>query len=276
MLIIRPLVLLSMIALSLAFVPALVGDDDDDKGPIQVGYVIVTPTSANTSGLVVFETFGERRGPDTTQAGVLPSEMTTNATIFVSTNGRLSRNLGVAIANPGSTDANVTLKLHKGDGTVIGMKTIAVVSRRQMAVFVTQMFENETSVPRDFNGTLEITSDTAVAVVGLRFRGENFSTIPITNLSPPIPVPVVSAGVGGAAAVILAHFAANGGWATEIVIVNSGTAALTVRVDLFKQDGTPLTAKLNGESKSSFTDLIIPPFGVIVLSPRNQNGDSPF
>ena len=91
-----------------------------------------------------------------------------------------------------------------------------------------------------------------------------------------MPVPQVSPGIGGAAAVILPQFAAGGGWASEIVITNTGAAPITVRVDLFKQDGTALTTKLNGQSGSTFTNLNIPANGVLVLAPRDADGDDDF
>src|SRR5881628_1368915 len=178
------------------------------------------------------------------QAGVLPTDLTTDATLFVSANGRLSRNLGVAMTNPGSTEANITLKLRREDGSVIGMKSITLPTKRQVASFVTELFAGESSVPRDFTGSLEVTSNIPVGIAGMRFRGEQFSTLPITNLSSPTPVPVLAPEVGGPGAVLLAHFVAGGGWTTEIVIVNTGTAPLTVRVDLFKQDRAPLNTRL--------------------------------
>src|SRR5207237_10044435 len=55
--------------------------------------------SPSTGGLVVFETFGF----GVTQAGVLPGVVTTQTVLFATVSGRLSRNLGVAIVNPGST-----------------------------------------------------------------------------------------------------------------------------------------------------------------------------
>ena len=87
---------------------------------------------------------------------------------------------------------------------------------------------------------------------------------------------MIATGVGGNGAVLLPQFAAGGGWATEIVMANTGTSSLTVRVDLFKSDGTPLTATLNGETKSSFTNLTIPAGGVLILAPRDQHGDDDF
>jgi hypothetical protein len=252
------------------------GNLPDNQGPLQVGYVVVTPTSTNTSGLVVFETFGEHKGNTTTQAGVLPSGMTMSAMLFVTTNGRLSRNLGVAMANPDpKNNANVTLTLFDETGTALTPQKITVNAGTQTAQFVTQVFSSQSSSLADFTGTLAVVSDIPIAVVGLRFRGDNFSTIPITNLSP-AAMPVISAGVGGPSAVILPQFASGGGWAAELVLANSGNAALSVRVDFFNQDGTPMTVNLNDQTLSSFSPLAIPPHGVTVLAARDAEGDDDF
>ena len=68
-------------------------DDHDDRAPVQSGYAVVTPSTTSGTGLVVFETFGWRRGGDagTPQAGVLPPGLTTNAVMFVDSKGKLSR-----------------------------------------------------------------------------------------------------------------------------------------------------------------------------------------
>jgi hypothetical protein len=51
---------------------------------------------------------------------------------------------------------------------------------------------------------------------------------------------------------------------------------MIVRVDLFKQDGMPLTTTLNGTNASSFPGLMIPANGVLVLAPRDNHGDDDF
>jgi hypothetical protein len=267
-------------------------DDHDDAAPVRSGYAVVTPlaatTSGTTSGLVVFETFGLRSSApnaDATQAGELPADLTTNALLFVDSSGRLSKNLGVAIVNPNNSNANVTLTLRKNDGTQLATTNMNILPYQQTSQFVTQMFSGQ-PIPSDVTGTLAITSagssNLPVGVVGLRFRGSNFSTIPITNLSS-APVPSITtttgtgtATIGGSGSVLLPQFAANGGWATELVLINSGTSGLTVRVDLFKQDGTPLSTALNGQTNSSFTNISIPAGGVVVLAPRNGKGDDDF
>ncbi len=248
---------------------------------IQQGYVVITPTSASTAGLIAFETFGERRGLDTEQAGVLPSVMTTHSVLFVSASGRLSRNLGVAIANPAEISANITLTLRDDTGKTVAKTSFSLPAHQQTARFVTQLFASASAVPKDFLGTLDInTSDApipvAIAVVGLRFRGINFSTEPATILGPTSAVPAISPGVGGPAAVILAHFAAGGGWASEIVMANLSPTELTVRVDLFGTDGLPLSTTLNNKTGSSFTNIVIPAGGVVTLAPLDPDGDSDF
>jgi hypothetical protein len=270
-------------------------DDHHDNDPIQAGYAVITPlavttsvttggttvsTAMSTSGLVVFETFGLRYdgGSNTTQAGVLPPDLTTNAMLFVDSEGRLSKNLGVAIVNPNSVSVNVNLTLLNGDGTTAAMGTVTVPSHQQISRMVTQLFSSPSAVPSDFTGTLVITSvENAVSVIGLRFRGANFSTIPATNLSgSTMPLPNITANAGGPGATLLPQFAAGGGWATELVMINSSGSPMTVRVDLFKQDGTPLTTSMNGHSASSFTGIKIPAGGVVVLAPRDPAGDDDF
>jgi hypothetical protein len=262
-------------------------DDHDDHGPVQSGYAVVTSaTSSNVleigTGLVVFETFGMRHGPlGTSQAGVLPPNLTTNAVMFVDSSERLSKNLGVTIVNPNTTNQNVTLTLRKSDGTQLATTTVTVPSLHQTSAFVKQLFSGS-KIPSDVTGTLEITSagspNLPVSVIGLRFRGSNFSTLPVTDLSGnPGPLPILAAGVGGSGAALLPQFVAGGGWATELVLMNANTTGiLTARVDLFKPDGTPLSATLNGTKASSFTNLMIPAGGVLVLAPRNPGGDDDF
>jgi hypothetical protein len=257
-------------------------DDHNDKGPIQVGYAVVTPESFSTNGtskMVVFETFGLREGGpnNVTQAGVLPPGLTTSALLFVDSNGELQKNLGVAIVNPNGSNENVVLTLRGSDGVQLGTTTIPVPSHQSVSKFVTELFANMSLVPKDVTGTLSITSTDPVSVIGLRFRGANFSTLPITNLSSPGTLPSFGEGVGGPGAVLLPQFAAGGGWATELVIVNAGTATMTVQVDLFKADGTSLFTTLNNQkAASTFPNIMIPAGGVYVLAPRDGSGHDDF
>jgi hypothetical protein len=248
-------------------------DDHNDSGPVMVGYAVVTSTSGvNPFGTgretVVFETFGYRSELPAFQAGVLPAALTTRMVLFASAGQRLSRSVGVAITNPGSTDTVVTLTLRHTSGSFTSSKTVTVPARQQVSRFMSEYFSDVPEVLVDFDGSITVTSNTPVAVVALRFRGTRFSTLPITSLSPPIELPEVTQGVGGGDGVLLPQFAADGRWASETIVLNRGTVPLTVRIDLFKQDGTPLVTKLNHQSGSSFQNLVIAPGGMIMFSPR--------
>jgi len=158
-------------------------DDHHDADPVQAGYAVVTPTTSTTgsttggtttsTGLVVFETFGLRGFNGATQAGVLPPGLTTNALLFVDSDGRLSKNLGVAITNPNATNANVNLTLRKSDGTTIVTGTLNVPSHQQVSKMVTDLFATKAAIPSDVVGTLAITSagssNLPVSAIGLRF-----------------------------------------------------------------------------------------------------------
>ena len=262
--------------------PVFAQNDHNDAGRVLIGYATVTATNGlipfGFNGLEVFETFGYRSETPALQAGVLPAVMTTRMVLFASSGIRLARNVGVAITNPGSGDALVTMTLRRANGSVTSSKTITVTAHQQVSRFISEFFAEVPEVPRDFDGTLTLTSDTPVAIVALRFQGTHFSTIPVTSLSPPINFPEVTPGTGslGSNGALLPQFAADGMWSSETVVLNNSSVPLTVRIDLFNQDGTPLTTTLNHETKSSFQNLVIAPGGIIMFSPLNANGDSDF
>jgi hypothetical protein len=170
---------------------------------------------------------------------------------------------------------NVTLTLRRDDGTLVATTSLTVAGLNQTSKFVTELF-GQSAIPSEMLGTLTVTSTAPIAAVGLRFRGINFSTIPVTNLASASTVPTIAAGVGGSGAVLLPQFAGGGGWATQVVVANTGTTSLTVRIDLFRQDGTPLRTGMNGTTASSFTNIVIPAGGVFSLAPRNIFGDDDF
>jgi hypothetical protein len=252
-------------------------DDHDDRGPAQVGYAVVTPTGGSATGLQAFTTFGLRGNHGgVSQAGMLPTSLTTSALIFVESSERIAKNLGVAIVNPNSGDLTVAMTLRKSDGTQLGTATLPVPSHQQVSRFVTQLFPILAD-RTDFIGSVTLSSPQPVSIAALRFRSTDFSTLPVVNLSTATnAMPVIAAGVGGPGSILFPQFVAGGGWATEIVIANTGTASLTVRVDLFKSDGKPLTTALNHITGSSFTNLTIPAGGVLALAPRNRQGDDDF
>jgi hypothetical protein len=102
----------------------------------------------------------------------------------------------------------------------------------------------------------------------LNFRGPNYSTVLVTDLAPGnFLMPIIVPNVGGAGALLFPQFVTGGGWSTEIAILNTSSASITVRLDIFTQSGVPLPVTLNGLTASSFTNLIIPANGILIVAP---------
>jgi hypothetical protein len=242
---------------------------------VNVGYAVITPSSPSGTGFVVFETFVQTRSQDTLEVGVFPPNLTANALLPVDVSSVSSNTLGIAMANPNNALASITLTLRRSDGTLFTTATTTISTRRQVARLITELFPSppsggfsgQTVIPAEFSGSLQITSTVPISVVGVKFRGQNYSTIPVTDLAPSnTPIPAMSSGVGGLGAVLFPQFVTGGGWATEIVIVNTTANSLTVRLDVFTPDGTPLNIRLNGQTSSSFTNLTVPGNGVLTLA----------
>src|SRR5688572_13537211 len=168
--------LLTLLCFAVLATTAFAQDDHNDAAPFVQGYAIVTATGGVSpfgvpGGLVAFETFGWRSQVPALRASVLPATMTTRTVLFASAGIRLGRNVGVAITNPGTTNAVITMTLRREDGSMTSEKSIEIPARQQVARFISDFFADVPEVPRDFDGTLTLTSNTPVAIVALRFTG---------------------------------------------------------------------------------------------------------
>jgi hypothetical protein len=258
-----------------------------EQGSIRSGYAVITP-DPNMSTPISTATYGiVSGGLVQSQAGVLPGPLTTNATMFAEVIPGINRNLGVSVVNPYSIPSTVTLTLVDTGGNVIGSPTTLTLQPQQsVSNFVSELFSSST-IAGGFRGSLNIQSQTGISVLGFRFSGAQFSTLPIANLTtlsgtPPRALVAGSTAntplagiVGGNGATIVPQFAIGGGWATQIALVNTGTSTTTGRIDIFDSAGNPMAANLNGSSQSTFTYSILPS-GSFVLVPRDANGQSPF
>src|SRR2546425_2068511 len=251
---------------------------DVEAGQIKAGYLIITPDATSDAPTVTF-TYGTiNRGAVQSQAGLVPTMMATDASMFVEVIPSISRNIAVAITNPGSSVNTVVLTLRDENGFLLGSPTnVSIPAHQQAARFVSELFGADV-IANGLRGSLRMQSPSPFAVIGLRFAGAVFSTLPIAVTAPVPGVPSTtltggatpnspaSGTVGGTTAVIIPQFAIAGGWATEIALVNNTNATLVGRIDLFDTSGNPLPLKLNGETRSTFT-YSIPVGGTFVLSP---------
>jgi hypothetical protein len=257
-----------------------------EHGNIRSGYVVITPDTASAAPMPTV-TFGTvSQGSVQSQAGIVPTQMTTDAAMFVEIIPSISRSIGVAIANPGSSDIAVTMTLRDETGVVVGSPVVVPVpSHQQISKFLNDLFGAQT-IGSGFRGSVRMQSPVAFAAIGLRFSGPLFSTLPVlvAASSPGVPTRTLVAGavvnvpqpgtVGGSTALIVPQFAISGGWATQISLVNNTNATISGRLDVFDTQGNPMAVPLNGENKSTFT-FSIPAGGTLILAPRDSNGQSP-
>ncbi|PYS40659.1 MAG: hypothetical protein DMG14_09855 [Acidobacteria bacterium] len=130
---------------------------------------------------------------------------------------------GVAIANPNATPANLSFTLSDGS-----RMSVQIPAKGQRAAFVNEFF----SGLRAFLGTLTIDSDVGVAVVALRGSYNASGDFIITT----IPVTSTAPASGGSS--IFPMIADGGGYNTELILVNAGTAMSVGTIRL--SSGSPI------------------------------------
>jgi hypothetical protein len=88
---------------------------------------------------------------------------------------------GLALANPGTTEANISMVLHRSDGSPMDFRTESIGGSQQIARFVSELFPSL----NDFEGTLEISSTRPLAGLVVRYNGsaDVFSTVPVSPQS---------------------------------------------------------------------------------------------
>jgi hypothetical protein len=238
---------------------------DVEQGTVRSGYAVITPTP-NSAAPTPTVTFGMVKGGFVqSQAGVFPSPLMTDASMFVDVVPAIGRDLGVALVNPSSAPAFITLTLRDQLGTAAGTPTtIFLQPQQQLAKFVTELLP-PAATGAAFRGTLQLQSATPFGILGLRFTGSDFSTLPVAG-------PTAASSTGP---LILPQFAMAGGWATQIALVNKSGSTAQGTIAIFDKSGNPMPVTLNGVTQSTFL-YSIPAGGVFVLAPQDANGQSPF
>ena len=260
------------------------------------GFAIVTLVSGNIGGLIATETLKNRTSSGIEQAVVAPSPLLTTASILVRVGPVTESTTAIAISNPSTGSGGVNLVLNNSDGVVVLNVTITLGPRGQFSRYLNELFTNPAV---EFTDPLLLTmsSEIPVAMLALNFREGDFTPIPLTSLSPPLPPPVQpltpppptsSAGfglglppvpppppsfvvvpatstIGGPASFVFAQVVSGGDWSTEIAIGNTSSASQSIRIDFFGS---------NGARTRSVTNVVIQPRAVFVFSTDSANARS--
>ncbi len=197
----------------------------------RAGWVLLTP-DAGTSTPVGAGVFSYNSGGIlVSESGIPAAASTTHARVYVDLWG--GHDTGLAIANPTSTSASVTIKAYRTDGvTAAGTSqdSLQLPGNGHGAKFATELIAG---LPAGFTGVLDITSATPFAALTLRSLNNErndflMTTFPIADVDRTAPSPVV-----------FPQIADGDGFVTEFILLNTG-AASEATLTFFDNEGRQL------------------------------------
>jgi hypothetical protein len=192
-----------------------------------VGYGTIQAAAGKTtpSGIAVFSY--RPNGVLISETAVPASPLRQNGRIYAESSGAVRT--GIAIANPGDQDAVISFYFTDKNGVDFSAGSTTLPAHEQFASFLDQAPYHGSAAAQSFT----FTSSVPVGAIALRTflneRGEVLlTTLPVASLS--------SAAVnifGSDSTTILPHFAAGGGWTTQVLLVNPTDSTLngTVQID---------------------------------------------
>ena len=199
---------------------------------VQVGYGRIRADAGSTtpSGIAIFQ-FRDNHGVLISEAGVPAAEPVREGRIFAEVNGPV--NTGLAIANPNDVPAIIRFYYTDTSGTRFGDGTAELEAHEHIAKFLDQSPFNSGSAVR---GTFTFESSVPIAVIALRgFTNEAgeflMTTLPVAPLSSTSPDMVY-----------IPHFAAGGGWVTQVILVNPTDRTITGTVGFLGPGSGPAAA----------------------------------
>jgi len=219
---------------------------------LSVGFARMQTSSGTAASGLAFVSFR--------QGGVLVSEAAFAASApiragrtYVEVGGAL--NTGIALANPGSQAASVSFFFTDATGTNFGESNISIPPNSQIAAFVNEAPFRNALGSRPISDARTFTfftssSATLISAAAVRTRLNERAEFLMTAL----PVTEVSdlAGQIETSSTSIAHIADGGGWATEVLLVNTDVLTATGTLQFFSSAGQNLTVTLDGQNGNQF------------------------
>ena len=246
---------------------------------IATGYATTSVASGTAPyGTAVFSL--TQNGNVVSEAGIPASPPVQSARIFIdyrtgvaAGSGTLDVYTGFALANRGTSTADLTYTLRDRNGQTIatGVGTLAAGAHRAKFIHELRDIAPAFNLPANFAtailyGSLEISSSQPTSMLSLRLttnqRGETLLTsTPVADLSrPPATSPVY-----------FPQLVDGGGYATSVVLLNTSGSAQRGTISTFDDAGTGFTVKaLDGTVASSFS-YNIPANGTFVFQTDGSN-----
>lgn len=203
-------------------------------------------------GVVGYGVFRQSIAGRGDQEAVVPfssADTKSSTLIFDDTSGLKT---AIAIANPTTSGVTAATRANANNGVVLGTTNIGLLSHAKTAANLEAVLPSMAGQ----RGSVEFTVATgAASVLGLRFGGEAFTSVPAFESIP-----------NSGSTRILPQLAFGGGFYTGIYLHNGGSSSAVVNVHFFNNDGTPLNVTALGGTTAMAS---IPANGIALLEAPN-------
>jgi triacylglycerol esterase/lipase EstA (alpha/beta hydrolase family) len=217
-------------------------------------------SAANTVGGTVIFTAQSNGQPPSEAAVPLSAAGSTQLFVpFDQTTKQYSFSTGLALANPGSTDATVSVTFTDEFGQGIPVTGgITVPANGHIGIVLGALYPQI----QGKRGVMQLSSNTEIFGLGIRFNGAAFTSIDALATANVPPVPKV-----------ISHIANGQGWKTTILLVNTDTTPAPFRLVFWKGDGTPLSLPLGADGTVSYVSGTIAPGNIRIIE-SDGSGDA--
>jgi hypothetical protein len=200
-----------------------------------IGYGVIESGAEGALGMAIYT--NRRNGAIISETSVPMSQLIREGRIYASVQGAV--NTGLAIANPGDTQAVISFYFTDANGMDFGAGTFTIPPHQQIARFLNEppftpaVASGLFNISRSIEGTLTFKSSVFVGAAALRGLTNERSEFLMTTL------PIVPLAAGVSSPTVVPHYAAGGGWTTEIILVNPTDTAISGTLDF--QNGVTYT-----------------------------------
>ena len=147
--------------------------------------------------------------------------------IYAEVNGPL--NTGIAFSNPNDADVRVDFHFTDSAGVSFGAGSFVLAAHTELAHFLNEKpFNGSSSIQGSFSFSASMPV-VAVALRGLTNERADFlmTTLPVVDLDSPLRRDPIT----------LAHYAAGGGWRTQVLLVNASEEVSSGTIHFFDESG---------------------------------------
>ena len=244
----------------------LVIDAGSPTAPLATGWADVLSSGA-VSGFAIFRT---KCPTCTASEGTVPLQGSFQSSLYVPYDNTANFVTGSALANLSTTQAAVTATIWDENGTQLGAPTITIAGSGHTALIM------PTALPLTAGrrGIVRFQNLAGGSLDGLGLRFSPFGTFTsVPTLFPTVVLPRALTRGG-----TLSHIAAGGDWLTTISLINTSSAAVTVRLLFYGDNGSALSLPLSvtqaGATQTvtaSTLDRVINPNTTLIVDAGSQS-----